>query len=58
MATKKAATAKKATSKKAATTKKMTMAEVERKIKSGNLTKAQAIKLRQEYMDSLEYKRK
>jgi hypothetical protein len=37
------------------TTKKLTMAEVERKIKSGNLTREQAIKLRQKYMNSLEY---
>ena len=55
MTTTKKTTAKKASPKNA--TKKMTMAEVEKKIKSGNLTKAQAIKLRQQYMDGLEYKK-
>ena len=50
----KKAPAKKTTAKKA--TKKLTMAEVERQIKSGKLTKEQALKLRQKYMDSIEYK--
>lgn len=54
MATTKKTTAKKATPKKAA--KKLTMAEVERQIKSGKLTKEQALKLRKQYMDSIEYK--
>lgn len=56
------ATTKKTTSPKKATSakqpaKKLTKAEVERQIKSGKLTKEQAIKLRQKYMDSLEYKK-
>ena len=35
--------------------KPLTRKEVEEQIQSGNLTKEQAIKLRQEYMDTLEY---
>lgn len=54
MATAKKTSAKKTTAKKA--TKKLTKAEVERQIKSGKLTKEQALKLRQKYMDSIEYK--
>jgi hypothetical protein len=49
------ATAKKKTPAKK-TTKKLTMAEVKRQIASGKLTKEQALKLRQKYMDSIEYK--
>lgn len=53
------ATAKKTTTKKAAPkkpAKKLTIAEIERQIKSGKLTKEQATKLRRQYMDSIEYK--
>ena len=38
------------------TVKPLTKKEVEKQIRSGNLTKEQAIELRQRYMDSLEYK--
>lgn len=54
MATAKKAPAKKAAQKKPA--KKLTMAEVKRKIESGKLTKEQALNLRRQYMDSIEYK--
>lgn len=36
-------------------TKPLTVKELEKQLRSGNLTRQQAIELRQKYMDSLEY---